>query len=245
MQIQPAAPPAALATARPAPAAHPSFQRVAVSSIAVQFVAFDSRTHRLELADQAAGPGTRWPDARAAAATRNGLAAINGGFFTPQGAPLGLVIANGTRRGTWNPSSSLTSGCYLESTTTLPALARRTTVNSADPALTTLLQAGPFLVEHGHAITGLEADRSRPRSILAWDGTHRWFFAVTSPCSLAELARALAAAAPAGWPIRHALNLDGGRSSELWVADQLPGGPVTHRPPFNKPVRNFLVLTPR
>ena len=50
---------------------------------------------------------------------------------------------------------------------------------------------------------------------------------------------------PAGWPARHALNLDGGRSADLWIAETVPGGPITRRCPWNRPVRNFLVLIPR
>ncbi len=225
--------------------APPAFRRAAVSSIALQLVAFDSRSHRLVVVDQPAGPGSRWPDGAAAAASAGAVAAINGGFFTPEGAPLGLVIAAGSRRGSWNRGSSLTSGCYLEGPSRAPALARSTAVDPAAPPLSTLLQSGPFLVEDARPVAGLEAGRVRPRSLVAWDGGRCWLIAVTSPCTLASLAEALAGSSPAGWPVRHALNLDGGRSSELWVAATVAGGPVAHRPPLNRPVRNFLVLVPR
>jgi hypothetical protein len=41
------------------------------------------------------------------------------------------------------------------------------------------------------------------------------------------------------------LNLDGGRSSDLWISSAVQGGPLRERPLWNKPVRNFLVLIPR
>lgn len=227
------------------PAARPRFSKSALSSISLKLVSFDSRTHRLQLADQAAGPGSRWPDSRSAGKALSGLATINGGFFTPEGAPLGLVIADGARSGSWNRASSLGSGCYIEPATGRPTIRRREKVNPSDSSPRNLLQAGPLLVDAGRAVGGLRPDKPRPRSFLAWDGGRRWLIATTSSCSLAALAEALAGSSPAGWPIRHALNLDGGRSSELWVSPAVSGGPAFERPFFNKPVRNFLVLKER
>ena len=45
--------------------------------------------------------------------------------------------------------------------------------------------------------------------------------------------------------VADALNLDGGRSTDLWVSSSVSGGPASWRTPFNKPVRNFLVLVLR
>lgn len=226
-------------------ASPPRFRKASLTSISLSLVSFDSRTHRLALADQPGGPGSRWPDSRAAGQSLSSLAVINGGFFTPEGAPLGLVITDGTRRGSWNRSSSLGSGCYVESRTDRPKIARREQVNPSASSLQTLLQSGPMLVEAGSPVGGLRGDNPRPRSILAWDGGRRWLIATTSPCSLADLAQALAGSSPAGWPVRSALNLDGGRSTELWVSPAVSGGPAFQRPFFNKPVRNFLVLRKR
>jgi hypothetical protein len=244
------APPKKRTTPAPPPepshsAAAPRFRKTTLSSIPIQFVSFDSRTHRLVLADQPGGPGSRWPDSRAAGQSLSGLAAVNGGFFTPEGSPLGLVVADGTRRGSWNRSSSLGSGCYLDAPPAWPKIARRENVSPSDPATRTLLQSGPMLVDAGRAVGGLRSDNRRPRSFLAWDGKRRWLLGITSSCSLADLAKALAGSSPAGWPVRSALNLDGGRSTELWASPAVSGGPAFERPFFNKPVRNFLVLKGR
>ncbi|MEO0017348.1 MAG: hypothetical protein RLZZ522_631, partial [Verrucomicrobiota bacterium] len=55
----------------------------------------------------------------------------------------------------------------------------------------------------------------------------------------------LAAESPVGWPVRVALNLDGGRSADLAVTAAVAGGPCVRRAPWNRPVRNFLILVPR
>ena len=108
-----------------------------------------------------------------------------------------------------------------------------------------VLQSGPFLVEDGRVISGLSQDSSTARTVIGWDGGSGWFIARTGGCSLAALGQALAGAEIGGVKARTVLNLDGGRSSDLWVGSSVPGGPVSQRPIWNKPVRNFLVLVPR
>lgn len=240
--MPPEKPAAATASTTPtAPVSAPRYFHTEIGGIALEAVAFDSRSHRLIVADQPNGPGSQWPDARATGTAAGGLAAINGGFFTPEGAPLGLVIHHGKRTGSVNRASSLGTGAWVDEGGA-PRLVRR----EALPAgASELLQAGPFLVESGRTLSGLSTQSSSARSFIAWDGGSRWIIGRTGPCSLAELGQALAKAQPAGWTIRHALNLDGGRSSELWVSSSVSGGPAFTRPFYNKPVRNHLVLTPR
>jgi hypothetical protein len=64
-------------------------------------------------------------------------------------------------------------------------------------------------------------------------------------CTLRQLAAALAAGPVDGLALDHALNLDGGRSADLWIGESVRGGPHRVRPFWNKPVRNFLVLRAR
>ena len=226
------------------PAAAPQVTRTECGGILLEGVAFDSRTHRLRVADQAAGPGSRWADAAAAVAAHGALAGINAGFFTPEGKPLGKVVAAGVPAGAWNRASSLGSAVWWESATGSAAISRREAVPAETPARE-LLQAGPLLVEHGQAVAGLEATKSSVRSLLLWDGGSRWWFGRAAACTLAELGRNLAAESPVGWPVRSALNLDGGRSADLAVTAAVAGGPCVRRALWNRPVRNFLVLMPR
>ena len=182
-------------------------------------VAFDSRSHRLVVVDQAGGPGSQFPDAAAAGRSRGGIAAVNAGFFTPEGNPLGLVVASGKRAGAWNTASSLGSGVWHEDSAGNPAISRRENLGRQGAGnQRELLQAGPMLVENGRAVSGLDPTKSSVRTIILWDGGTRWWIGRASACTLAELAATLARSPPAGWPTRHALNLDGGRSSDLWIS---------------------------
>ncbi|HSP41690.1 MAG TPA: hypothetical protein VLO11_02365, partial [Luteolibacter sp.] len=86
--------------------------RVTLSGVTFEGVSFDSRRHRLVVVEQQGAPGSRFDDAENAVQSVGGLAAVNGGFFTPEGEPLGLVIANAKRFGVWNSASSLGSGVW-------------------------------------------------------------------------------------------------------------------------------------
>jgi exopolysaccharide biosynthesis protein len=214
-----------------------------ISGVTFEGVAFDSRDFRLVVADQANGPGSLYADAGAAARARGGVAAINAGFFTPEGAPLGLVVSSGKTSGAWNSSSSLGSGVWSRNASGSDNISRREKLGRNGAAsMRELIQAGPMLVENGRAVGGLEATKVSARAMILWDGGTRWWIGISSPCTLAALAQALADGEPAGWPVRQALNLDGGRSTDLWISGAIAGGPVNRRPPWNRPVRNFLVL---
>ena len=227
--------------AQPRSAKPPRLTRATVEGIDFEGVSFDSISHHLIVVDQPAGPGTRWPDAETAARAKNGIAAINGGFFTPEGAPLGKLVAAGNPAGSWN-QSSLGSGVFYESPNGIISIARRQNVDARQREL---LQAGPFLIEESRSVGGLSDQKTSARSFIAWDGANRWWIGRASPCSLKSLANSLAAKSPTGFPIRSALNLDGGRSSDLFISDSVSGGPLTRRSFLNRPVRNFLVLTTR
>jgi len=227
------------------PAGSPQALRVTLSGITFEGVAFDSRTHRLQVVDQQGAPGSRFSSAADAARPLNGLAAVNGGFFTPEGEPLGLVIASGSRFGSWNTASSLGSGIWHADKAGNSAISRRESLGrSRATAMRDLLQAGPMLVENGRAVAGLESTKPRMRTLMLWDGGDRWWIGCATPCTLARAGEVLASSSPAGWPVRQALNLDGGRSSELWIAKRVAGGPASIRPAWHRPVRNVLVLVP-
>lgn len=239
------APPATRAAAdttpRPAPTQKPGRVRAELDGIRIEAVHFDARSHTLRVRDQPGGPGSRWPDSRSAGRAAGAMAAINGGFFTPEGEPIGLVIDSGKRAGAFNRASSLASGFYFASPSGRPELVRRGSFSEAPDAL----QSGPFLVENGMPVDGLKDERPAVRCFLATDGGNRWILARSGATTLARLAKALAGRSIAGVRIGRALNLDGGRSAELWTDSSLDGGPSFTRPLWNKPVRNYLVLQPR
>ncbi len=227
----------------PAPAAAATKN---LNGILFEGISFDARTHRLSVLDQRNGPGSLHPDAASAAGSLKGIAAINAGYFTPEGKPLGLVVGGGHISGAWNSSSSLGSGIWHLDASGKSSITRRDTLGAARArSMKDLIQAGPMLVHEGRGVAGLEATKPAIRSLILWDGGTRWWIGRTSSCTLAGLGRTLADSSPAGWPVRHALNLDGGRSSDLWISGAVPGGPLVRRPAWNRPVRNFLILLPR
>jgi Phosphodiester glycosidase len=225
------------------PARAPEVTRSGMGGIEFEGVTFDSRTHRLVVVDQRAGPGSQYATAADAGAGSDGIMALNAGFFTPEGMPLGLVVSAGKVAGSWNGSSSLGSGIWFEDSSGSPSIRRREDLGkSAAQQTRELIQSGPMLVENGRSVGGLESQKTSARSVILWDGGTRWWLGRGSPCTLAVLAHALAGTGPAGWKVRHALNLDGGRSVDLWISPAVSGGPAGHRPPWNRAVRNFLVL---
>ena len=221
----------------------PRIRSATITGIDFEGVEFDARSHRLTVVDQPLGPGSEFSDASGAGRSVKGIAGVNAGFFTPEGAPLGLVVHGGRVSGSWNPSS-LGSGVWLQDSSGSMAIRRREAVGrSAATGMRELLQAGPLLVENSRSVSGLDPHKSSIRTLILWDGGQRWWIGRAAACSLAGLGQALVSGSPTGWPIRQALNLDGGRSADLWISGTVSGGPLTRRPPWNRPVRNFLVIT--
>ncbi len=219
----------------------PIFSRKVIAGITFEGVAFDSRTHRLRVIDQTLGPGSRYGSSRDVAEKRGALLAINAGFFTPGGEPLGLVVSDGTTSGAWNSASSLGSGIYRESGRGVAEILRRRSRQAVSGARE-LLQSGPLLVEMGEQVTGLDSGKTAARSLIMTDGETRWWVGISSPCTLRDLGSTLSRLSPAKWKPKTALNLDGGRSTDLFVSENIPGGPVNRRGFLNKPVRNFFIL---
>ena len=226
----------------PATPAHaPRIKRKTIDGIEFEGVAFDSRSHDLAVIDQQNGPGSRFSSSRDVASKTGALLAINAGFFTPEGGPLGLVISKGKASGAWNSASSLGSGIYRIDRSGIASITRRKTRSEVSDSRE-LLQAGPLLIENEHPVAGLASRKSAARSIILTDGGTRWWIGKTSSCDLASLGKALSRSNPAGWTVKTALNLDGGRSSDLFISGELPGGPLENRGFLNRPVRNFLFL---
>ena len=145
------------------------------------------------------------------------LAGVNGAYFHPDGKPLGLMISQGKIIHA-QETARLLSGFVVMAGEKLQLLR----VGESLPAgATEALQAGPFLIDHGSPVAGLEATRLARRTFVATDGHGLWMMGVISPVTLADAARVLLAAAPRFFPthsIKRALNLDGGSSSALWAA---------------------------
>lgn len=208
-------------------------------SIELQYVLFDSRSYSLQVIDQPedwSGGGKITERMRGA----NAVAGVNGGFFTPQFTPMGLMIANGHKTGTWQPNKLLSGAVVVRQQ---PQLLWNSEVQGAGDAQH-LIQAGPRLVDAGRVVPSLERRKQTTRTFIATDGGHRWIIGLARSTSLGELADALAAPStfPGGFRIHRALNLDGGHSSALYyrTADG-----AEHSDPGWSTVRNYLGIVPR
>ena len=218
----------------------PTLRSIHLQGLTIHAVVYDSRTHTLRVLDQPKGPGSIWLTAQEAGQSVKALAAINAGYFTPQGKPLGVVMTDGVKRGS-SHGSSLGSGLWYEHQGQ-SAIVRR----ERWPARATqLLQAGPMLAENAKPIAGLDAVKISARSFIAWNGHHGWMIARTSPWSLAKLSSLMTGQQLGDFRVHCALNLDGGTSADLYVSPAVTNGPATYRALWNKPVRNFLVLQKR
>lgn len=220
-----------------------------VAGAKLNYLAFDTRNHTLEVVDQSS-PGAQFQSAAQVTKAKNAIAAINGGFFTPAGKPLGLLYQNGTKVGSLNTSSSLGSGVlYVDRKLANPVIARRASFQNwlNDSAFDPLevLQSGPFLVESGRATSGLSNEEPRVRSLLMWDGNHHFAIAQCEPITLKNLGGALAKQPLEGFRVQVALNLDGGRSADFNVSSKALDGPLNLRRWWNKPVRNYVIVKPQ
>lgn len=206
-------------------------------SFQVQVVVFDDRQFDLKVIDQPEdwSGGNRLTDCMRGAAA---VAGVNGGFFTPEFKPMGLMIAGGKRTGTWQTGPLLTGAVVV---TSQPRLLWNADVNPEGAS--ELLQAGPRLVDGGQAVAGLDARKRSTRTFIANDGGNQWCLGLVHDITLSELAELLTT--PGVMPaftVNRALNLDGGRSSALYYRTN-DGREHTH--PGWSTVRNYLGIVPK
>ncbi len=149
------------------------------------------------------------------------LAGVNGGYFHADRRPLGIVVMEG-RETHGLERSKLLSG-VLEVTEKRARLLRRAEFKKTK-ALREALQAGPYLVDKGSVVAGLNARKPAARTVLLADRHGVTALALISPVTLAEAGQLLATPQlfPDLPPIERALNLDGGSSSALWVSPRIP-----------------------
>jgi Phosphodiester glycosidase len=163
------------------------------------------------------------------------LAGSNGGYFDTGFAPLGLRIENS------KIISPLVRGKLM--TGVLAAWPGRVKIFRVSEFSTKLkptvaIQCGPFLVDHGRPVKGLEANRAARRTFVATGAGDRAALGSCSEISLAGLGEILAGS-PGHFRIDRALNLDGGSSTAFWFRPR-EGNTFSIRE--QKPVRDFLAI---
>jgi hypothetical protein len=166
------------------------------------------------------------------------LAGVNGGYFDPNFAPLGLRIVDGKMV---KPliRARLMTGVLCSSTGTTQIL--RVAEYSRHRNAYSALQCGPLLVDAGRPVKGLDATRSARRT-FAVIGSVRAALGVCSNVSLAQLAQILAVTHLADDSrVQRALNLDGGSSSAFWFKRNGDAFSISEV----KSVRDFVGIAPK
>lgn len=202
---------------------------------------FQSSKWRLVVLDEG-NSGSAQGGSLAAAMRHAGCSAgINGGYFAADSArtPLGLLKHRG-RAVTRLASRGFTVAGALYDTGQELKLERSLALTSPVEKMQEAIQGGPFLIENGSIVKGLDKRKQARRTFIATNGKGLWCMAVSSPLSLHGLAEWLASPGAMGdFKVQTALNLDGGSSSAFWDASDgtyLPG---------LKPVRNYIGIIPR
>ena len=168
----------------------------------------------------------------------NCLAGVNGGYFDPADKPVGLVISGGKLIAPLR-QARLLSGVMAVSAGRLQLF--RTAEYSSKRKANEALQCGPFLVDRGLPVSGLNDTRFARRTFVLTSGPDRAAVGICSGVTLAGLAKVLATpgAAP-DLKVQRALNLDGGSSSAFWFA-----GERSFSISEQKRVRNFVAIAPK
>lgn len=160
----------------------------------------------------------------------NCIAGSNGGYFDPQYAPVGLLVSAGRVVAPLS-KARLLSG--VVSVTNGRVQIQRPSEFSLKTKPSSARQCGPFLLDRGKPIAGLNDTRSARRTFVATNGGDRVTIGYCSSVTLAQLAALLAIPE---LKIQRALNLDGGSSSGFWFAGEKGVFSVSEQ----KTVRDYL-----
>ena len=168
---------------------------------------------------------------------RNCLAGVNGGYFDPSFRPIGLLVSGGVVISPLTHARLLTGVlCASSNGIEIIRLREFSQKRKFDEAV----ECGPFLIDLGKRIPGLDDRRSARRTFAALARGGNAALGVSNDLTLAELSDVLSSV-----PLRddfkiwRAMNLDGGSSSAFWFARK-NGGALSI--PEEKSVRDFVAI---
>jgi Phosphodiester glycosidase len=200
-------------------------------SATIDLALFSTKSCTLRVIDQPVAPRI---DLAQAMRQERCLAGVNGGYFDPDYAPIGLLITDGKMIAPFRRAKLIT-GVLTASPRKVQIL--RTREFSQHQEFIAAVQSGPFLVDLGRSVPGLEKTRRARRTFAAVGSLNRAVLGFCSNVSLSELAKILATTRLADdFKIERALNLDGGSSSAFWVARESSAFSI----PEQKTVRDFV-----
>lgn len=175
-----------------------------------------------------------------ALAANGALAGANGNYFHPDFTPLGLVVSAGK---VLHPKekAKLLSGLLVVRGGKIQLVRAEAFKPGSD--IQEALQAGPWLVENGIPVAGLNAERAARRTLISSNGKGGWALITISPITLADASGLLLRQEfLEHWTTVNALNLDGGSSTCLFAGS--PTATLVAIPAFGS-VANYLAIVPR
>ena len=202
---------------------------------AIDLALFSTKSFTLRMIDQPAEPRL---DLAETMRREKSAAGINGGYFTSDYTPVGLLIVDGKAFSPWQ-RARLLSGVLIASSDGVRIVRAGEYSRRLKPEAA--VQCGPFLVDLGQRVRGLEATREARRTFAATGRDDRAALGFCSEISLAQLS-AILAGNVGNFKIDRALNLDGGSSSAFWFRrENGPAFSVAEQ----KTVRDFVAVVPR
>ncbi len=196
---------------------------------------FPMKTATLRVIDNGANPDASVADTMK---REQAIAGVNGGYFDPDYGVVGLLISDG-RVVAPQQKARLLSGVVSVSQGRVQV--QRAAEFSLKSKPSAARQCGPFLVERGQAVPGLNDGRRARRTFVLVAG-ERAAIGYCSSVTLAQLGNLLATPGATGdLKTARALNLDGGSSSGFWCN----GSDGVFSVREGKTVRDFLAIVPR
>ena len=144
-----------------------------------------------------------------------GLAGINGGYFQPNLDPVGLLISNHRVVHELQRAKLLSGVFYVRNGR--PWLSRTREFPGAK-GIQQAIQCGPFLVDNGGSVAGLDNRRVAARTFIFSCGPSLWGFGICRSVTLEDMGEILAhTTLIPGHHIIRALNFDGGSSTTFYA----------------------------
>jgi uncharacterized protein YigE (DUF2233 family) len=194
---------------------------------------FDTHKITLRVIDQ---PDGLRSDLLTVMSNNSYLAGINGGYFDPDYQPVGLLIRDGHMIAPFRRARLLSGVLSVASGR---VRLQRASEFSMKGKISQAVQCGPFLVDQGRPVAGLDESQSARRTFVAIGSGDTIALGYCSSISLAQLSRVLTTGRIADdLRIERALNLDGGSSSAFWFRD----GSKPFSIPEQKTVRDFVAV---
>jgi exopolysaccharide biosynthesis protein len=173
---------------------------------------------------------------RDAVERRGSFGGINGGYFEANLNPIGLLVSN-NRVVHPTQKAKLLSGIFFVRNGH-PELTR-TSEFSGTRGVQQAIQCGPFLVDGGRTVDGLNYLRVAPRTFIFTCGPTVWGFGICRSVTLKEMGDILAHGnVIPDHRIMRALNFDGGSSTALYL--KLDGRAIFSE--GRSAVSNYLIL---